>query len=151
MFSGIKGRGPGSGVRASPETVFPLLLSVLITDNLSEIDQRVKQLATVMHRTGDCKLTGSRSFGGAILEILSSVELASRVREITVQREHLEGWITWNERRRGYVNSRIERFGIGPAPSFPARGLTITAALDGKSIHHIAAKLALLNEEEPDQ
>src|SRR5215211_344378 len=44
------GRGPGSGVRATPETVLPILLSVLITDNLSEIDQRVSDLASLPHK-----------------------------------------------------------------------------------------------------
>ena len=38
------GRGLNSGVRATPVTTTPLLVTALVTDNLSDVDERVKRL-----------------------------------------------------------------------------------------------------------
>ena len=39
-----KGRGPGSGVKLTADALAALLASLLITDNLSEVDERVGRL-----------------------------------------------------------------------------------------------------------
>jgi hypothetical protein len=39
------GRGPGSGVEASPESVAMLLISVLATDSLSEVEEKTRLAA----------------------------------------------------------------------------------------------------------
>src|SRR5262249_34293535 len=40
----LPGRGPGSGVPLSAEAFAAILISVLATDNLSEVDERVARL-----------------------------------------------------------------------------------------------------------
>jgi hypothetical protein len=44
VLESIEGRGPHSGVRATPNAVAVLLIGALLADNLSEIDQRVVRL-----------------------------------------------------------------------------------------------------------
>jgi hypothetical protein len=68
------GRGPGSGVRATPRSVALLLISVLATDSLSETVERTKALAAFQSTaTGkQCPVTGKRTFGEALAAILTS-------------------------------------------------------------------------------
>jgi hypothetical protein len=44
VLESIEGRGPHSGVRATPNAVAVILIGTLLADNLSEIDQRVVRL-----------------------------------------------------------------------------------------------------------
>ncbi len=68
-----QGRGKGSGAKASPETVALLIISRLLTDNLSDADDRVAKLANA--RCADrnrktCMWTGARKFRDAVSVLL---------------------------------------------------------------------------------
>jgi len=70
-----KGRGPGSGVKLTAESLAALLTSVLITDNLSEVDDRVDRL---LKTPVDTERTLARdreraiTFGGMLASIFTS-------------------------------------------------------------------------------
>jgi hypothetical protein len=79
------GRGPGSGVRATPESVAMLLVAVLATDSLSETAQQTKTLANLQSRT-KCLLTGKRTFARALAAVLASPETSRQVIYIEARR-----------------------------------------------------------------
>ena len=80
------GRGPGSGVRATPESVAMLLIALLATGSLSETDEQTTLLAKLTSETKRCPLTGQRTFAGALSEVLGSAETARHVGWIEAQR-----------------------------------------------------------------
>jgi hypothetical protein len=80
------GRGPGSGVRATPETVAMLLISILATGNLSETEERSKAIADLKSEPNRCPITGKKTFGSALTAVLASEELSKRLRWIDVER-----------------------------------------------------------------
>jgi hypothetical protein len=78
------GRGPGSGVRLTAESVAMLLIALLATDSLSETEERVRIFAKL--RSARCPLTGANAFADALSAILASSDLSKRVRSISVTR-----------------------------------------------------------------
>jgi len=79
------GRGPGSGVRATPQSVAMLLISILATGNLSETEELSKAIADLKSEA-KCLLTGKKTFATALTAVLASEELSKRLRWIDVQR-----------------------------------------------------------------
>src|SRR5262245_54859470 len=86
LLSAGKGRGPGSGVRASPGALATLLIAILATDNLSETDERIADFLNAKHPKANCPLTGASTFGVALTRILASLDIAMRVTQIYVSR-----------------------------------------------------------------
>jgi hypothetical protein len=84
------GRGPGSGVRATPESVAMLFISILATGNLSETEERSKAIAGLKSVTKRCPITGKKTFASALTAVLSSEELAKQLRWIDVERSGAE-------------------------------------------------------------
>jgi hypothetical protein len=80
------GRGPGSGVRANPESVAMLLISLLASGSLSETEEHTTVVAKLKSRTTRCILTGKRTFATALTAVLASEEIAKNVGWIDVDR-----------------------------------------------------------------
>jgi hypothetical protein len=80
------GRGPGSGVRATPQAVAALLCSVLATDSLSEVETEAVALSRLRAEGGVCPVTGKRTFSKALSALLASSEMSAQALEITVRR-----------------------------------------------------------------
>ena len=59
LIAAEPGRGPGSGVRATPHSVAMLLLSLLATGSLSETEKQTKALANLKSKDG-CPITGKK-------------------------------------------------------------------------------------------
>jgi hypothetical protein len=78
------GRGPGSGVRLTADTVALLLIAVLATDSLSDTEEKARAVANL--RSARCWLTGTNTFWAALAAILASSDLSKRVRSISVTR-----------------------------------------------------------------
>jgi hypothetical protein len=72
ILSQSEGRGPGSGVHASPYSVALLLVSVLATDSLSETAEKARIFAPAKSTAtdGHCPLTGQRTFVEAVALLL---------------------------------------------------------------------------------
>src|SRR5262245_9780419 len=66
------GRGPGSGVPADAKSVATLLISILATGSLSEVEDQTKAVASLKSANGRCKITGKRTFGAALAATLAS-------------------------------------------------------------------------------
>jgi hypothetical protein len=68
-----QGRGRGSGADATPDNVALLIITRLLTDNLSEVDDRVMKLAKapfIDQRRTHCQWTGKRIFKDALSALL---------------------------------------------------------------------------------
>ena len=77
------GRGPGSGVPADAKSVAILLISLLATGSLSEVEQQTRAIANLK---GRCPVTGKKTFVAALTAALNSEELLARALLATVRR-----------------------------------------------------------------
>jgi hypothetical protein len=94
------GRGPGSGVRATPETVALLLIAGLAADSLSDVGKSTREFAELPSRAFDrsfarsrkkrCPLTGASRFREALVKIISDPQMAERVQQVNIQRDEKE-------------------------------------------------------------
>lgn len=82
-----KGRGPGSGVQATPQAVAALFIAALATDNLSEVDDRVTDLISAPATRERCPLTKAPNFGVAIATLLTSKPARDRLIRVRAHRE----------------------------------------------------------------
>jgi hypothetical protein len=76
-----EGRGKRSGATASPDTVALLVVAAMVTDNLSDTDERVRKLAFAPFIDGKkdrCPLSGAAAFKDALSFVLSSAAPASK-------------------------------------------------------------------------
>jgi hypothetical protein len=85
ILRGEEGRGPGSGVKLSADALAAMLASLLLTDNLSEVDERVGVLLKA--RSSKVRTT----FGKALSDILS--KMVAHGWRIAVERQTLEATI----------------------------------------------------------
>ena len=111
------GRGRGNGLPATAETVAMILIAMMVTDNLSDTDNRVQKLAeaqvngkrgrgSLKHFKPRCGLTGKRDFKAALIAILRSEELATAV-VVQVSRSDLSANIHYD--RQGVIG--VSKFG----------------------------------------
>src|SRR5262245_36852076 len=63
------GRGTGSGVRATPESVATLLVAVLVTDDLSSAAELTRRFSR-LKSDKPCRITHKTKFVDAVAEIL---------------------------------------------------------------------------------
>lgn len=97
------GKGPGSGVRATPESVALLLIAAMASDSLAEVGERTRELAGATARAlssnqtpplnqwhqlrrAKCALTGETTFRRALRKLLINQKMRSRVLGIQVRR-----------------------------------------------------------------
>jgi hypothetical protein len=97
------GRGRGNGIPATAETVAMILIALMVTDNLSDTDNRVKKVAEAQFYGKPtpghfpklrCGLTGKRDFKSALIAILRMTEFPIRL-SLTVSRNYFCSRIFW--------------------------------------------------------
>lgn len=84
----VPGHGPGSGVRATPESISVLLIGMLATMSLSEAADKAREIMSAQAAHGGCPLTGATTFKDALAAILSKERLAKRITELRVTATH---------------------------------------------------------------
>ncbi|WP_156944341.1 hypothetical protein [Bradyrhizobium sp. Ec3.3] len=140
-----KGRGRGSGAEATPENVALLTVAVMVTDNLSDTDDRVRKLAFAPFVDGKkdrCPWTGATNFKDALSFILSADAPEAKpsiFTDVTVSRTEPVASIgfAWPKRRQGF-----SQFGIRDRRR---DRLLVVAELPNKALQEI--RVALLNNE----
>jgi hypothetical protein len=142
------GRGPGNGIPATADTVAMILIALMVTDNLSDTDNRVKRVAeakfygkpTRRHFLKPrCALTGKRDFRSALIALLRMTEFPTRL-SLTVSRSYFSSSIFWI---RGEVTHRSE-FGDW---SGTASNLRVYASLGDGVLETISSALRSENIE----
>lgn len=145
------GRGRGNGLPASAGTVAMIVIAMMVTDNLSETDDRVRRVAEAEFlgkrtRRGPnprCALTGKRDFKSALVALLRMTEFPPRV-YVEVSRNDLYSVITWFDRTK----ERVDRSLFGGEAS-AASHLTVRAYLENGALQSIAAALRQANDQDP--
>jgi hypothetical protein len=144
IIAAEKGRGPGSGVRATPQNVAAVILSVLVTDNLSDIDGRVGMFSDLERtRREHSGIETAKNFGDALVQILSDFKLAETVNEITVWRE---GVGAFAEIR---FTTALPHSSVYFGTMSELAPLKIRATLDGKILRNIAVAIAVFDTDDP--
>jgi hypothetical protein len=136
-----RGRGPGSGVRGTPESMARLLISLLATGNLSDVGVSTRIFANLENKGGSCPLTDKRTFVEAVTAILASKELAQIIIAINVSQEISESEITYRDPSKG-GSILSSKFGLAGQPDEP--NLILQAKLSG----HVLERLAEIFEGE---
>ena len=80
-------RGPGSGVRLTPENVAILLIAVLASDNVSEIIRPTRKLANAKRKGRGSSLGGAATFKTALVNALSDQSINDQISSVTVHRQ----------------------------------------------------------------
>ena len=80
------GRGPGSGIRATPKSVALLITAILATANLSETEAQAKIVANLKSDEKRCPLAGKATFASALTAALASEDTARRIMYLAVDR-----------------------------------------------------------------
>jgi hypothetical protein len=84
LLETLPGRGRGSGVQATAESVAALLIGMLGSVSLADAGPAARSFADAKHST-KCPLTGAKNFHAALAAILSDDRLAKRVTGIAVR------------------------------------------------------------------
>ena len=143
LIEAEEGRGPGSGVRATPKTVALLLIAELCTTVLGEVPQRTRALARAKPVMGKCHFTRADTFLSAFSAVLFSYGMADRVTEIVISRRDETAHI----RYRNYLPASIEEATssfIGKAKD----GIRIQAVIETALLQKIASDVQAMVQEE---
>jgi hypothetical protein len=143
------GRGRGNGLPATAETVAMIIIAMMVTDNLSDTDERVRKLARARFRCnirdGDrlpdprCGLTGKRDFRSALVTLLTITEFPERL-YVMVSRNYLSARVIWLKDKA----TTISEFGRWTAF---ASNLEIEASLKEGTLQLIGAALRQAGDE----
>jgi hypothetical protein len=85
LLVALPGHGPGSGVRATPESVATLTIGMLSSVSLADVGPLARSFSNAASLNGECLLTGAKTFHAALSRILSDESLANKVNEIAVR------------------------------------------------------------------
>jgi hypothetical protein len=97
----VAGRGPGSGVLATPESLAFLLIAFLAQLNLADLAETTVRVGKSTPVTGKkCPLTGQSTFKDALAKVLSDNRLLERVTRIKISGSHTYAEIQFRDKRR---------------------------------------------------
>jgi hypothetical protein len=128
------GRGRGHGLPANAETVAWMIIAAMVTDNLSDTDDRVQKLANakfleqLRRERNGCGLTRKRNFRDALVAILSSEKLATAVSSVRVVRHNLAASIYFKFGNRGSVRSSA----FGAERDWSSECMVVEANINGE-------------------
>jgi len=128
------GRGPGSGVKATPRSISVLVISVLATERLSEVKAR-SSLAAGAETYAECALTNEKSFLNAVTHIFANPGLARFVDYISVSRTAGRAEIRFTD--AAGIERKSEFFGNSAIDP----GVSITATLSHALLHEIISDM----------
>jgi hypothetical protein len=111
LLSAQPGRGPGSGVKLSADSLAVMIISILATENLSDIDKRVVRLCNARPTPGPtCNVTSARTLRQAVATVLSTPSFSregDRLIGLSVDRPHV-AQISFFERGTKARSTRFE-------------------------------------------
>lgn len=158
------GRGPGSGVVASPETVATMLIAVLAGLSPADVGHQTRAFCDAVSARGKCPMTGATNLKDAIAAILANVDQAKRVDEILVAPSHGQAFIRYDAPRPPPFTGPLP-----PAPPYPQQPsppaerpsstfvavgmqrsspLSISVTIYGDTLREIAALVAKLGADQ---
>ncbi|MBT1516444.1 hypothetical protein KIP88_39090 [Bradyrhizobium sp. SRL28] len=165
LLESAVGHGPGSGVRATQESVTMLLIGLLASVSLAEAGPLAESLANAVHGA-KCPLTGAKVFQAALTRILLDESLSKRVNEISVQVNAGLATITfdgsnpqWEQttkklkaglESRGAKHVKITRTpdsSVFLAQKYKSAGLRVSVSIGGETVQALAKIVSGLVDE----
>ncbi len=131
-----KGRGPGSGVKVTPESVATLILATLSANNLAETAERTLDVGKARSTKASKEL-----FLDAFVDLLKSRKLAATVHQVTISRSSPDASIFFG--RTGLHIAHRFAHGSRRKPS-----VRIIAEIDGDVVREVADDLAKIVDSE---
>jgi hypothetical protein len=107
VLATVAGRGPGSGVLATPDSLTLLLIAFLASPlKLSDLAETTMRVANAPPTVGkQCPLTGKKTFRDALAAALSDVQLLGRVTRIQVAGSHSHAEIHFRTKRKVEISA----------------------------------------------
>jgi hypothetical protein len=131
----VKGRGPGSGVLLSGESLAALIIALMVADTLIETDERVRRACQASPKDGaECPWTGARTLQQALSVLLLSEE---RVKSFAVFSIHRELRAQLNYGRPDELFGSV----FGMKGSRSRRPITITARIESRTMEQLSKAL----------
>jgi hypothetical protein len=166
LLEALPGRGRGSGVRATPESVAMLSIGMLSSVSLADVGPLARSFGSSASITSKCPLTGARTFHGALSRILSDDSIAKRVNGISVRVNAGHAAIGFDGGNaeldmdfvllKASLESRgAKKVKLNPAPSISVfstqvhqeRGLLVSVSIPRETVRDLARTVrALLDE-----
>lgn len=146
LVTATPGRGPGSGVRASPETLAEFLVAMLTHATMEENIHLARNLGKARSARGTCPLTGASRFKDALARILTSEELASRIREVVVGGALAQAFIRYDgaELSQGPEKYAADPFksSVFVGKSTDGPGFRFSASMPGEMLVSLAKEIS---------
>ena len=127
-----RGRGPGSGVKATASSVALLLIASMATENLSETEVRTREILSTKRN--------NLSFYDAIVQIIRSKKLADRVNQITISRSSPRADIMLKVSKGLSTRQQFVQSGV------PEPAVRVLSEIDGKIVQEITKDLAEMSD-----
>jgi hypothetical protein len=129
------GRGRGSGVVATADSIAVLIASLICSLSLTRSAQETKRFFGARHETNLCPFTGEDTFGSAFTKILRSAALCQAIGHVRVQLTQGNVTIAYPHGDSKFVaeGAKIDR------------GLCYCITLSGDQIRQIAALVAAVS------
>jgi hypothetical protein len=162
LLEALPGHGRGSGVRATPESVAMLMIGMLASVNLADVGPLARSLSNATSVDSACRLTGAKTFHGALSRIFSDEKLAKKAGGISV---HLNAGLAgvgsqtdrdmdWIALKMAMQSSGAKNIKLTPAPSssifstrkHPERGLRIGVSIPGDTCVELAKVVSSLEK-----
>jgi hypothetical protein len=140
MLNQSEGRGPGSGVRSTAESVSLLIVAALSTSSLSDTETRTRDIASAIPTGATGPLLGHFNFAQALASILLSRAKSRRLLEISVSRTAALARITFE--RVGELSSTEFAGSQSTEP-----GLRVIATLAREPFREIAEAVQAMGHE----
>jgi hypothetical protein len=151
LLDSTPGHGPGSGVRATPESIAILIISLLGSARLAEAGQRARDVAEASAVSEQkCSLTGASKFKDALTTILSDERLSWRIDEILARKGYVtiryDGSRKYEEERGSQRSAFI--FDVNEMTR-AVRGVEYIASINASTLYEITKIVTDLLKEEP--
>jgi hypothetical protein len=143
LIEHTKGRGPGSGVRATPNTLATLLIGLMVVDKTAEVCSVLPEwLSARATSNGYCPITGEPDFLSALTKVLSDRALASKCDGIDLVRSDGFAYLYFIKRKiRKPTVFRCKKYEV-------MRSLHVEVRLQGDSLRAMAADIMAITHNE---
>jgi hypothetical protein len=144
LLTALAGRGPGSGVQLSADCLAAMVISLLATENLSDIDKRMVRLCNARPLPGPaCAITGAKTFRQAVTTLFTDPSFSregDRLIGFSVER-YQGAHIGFFEHG---TKARFTRFEVAAEKSRPTQLITRQASVSTELIRIVVDDLSAL-------
>lgn len=140
LLSTKPGRGPGSGVEASPKNVALLILSTMATDQIADYSERAAEVVRLRQFGPPSKWTKARNPVEALAELLASPAQANRMSVLLCNRNPLSFTFVFGQ--DGASGGGMVTFENSPQSTSSVRLLRSFVELDRTAVIEVAELLS---------